>query len=88
MAMGKPVLAPNMECFTDVLQENTMIYYYDISAKNQIEKIASAIIERLESRDLSDYYIKNVKCVEYVSTHFTWEKQSEKLLDFCKALCR
>lgn len=63
LAMGKPVLAPDMECFTDILDKNSdMVYYYDMNNEHVVEEIANAIIHIIEQRDNTNAFIK-IKCV-------------------------
>lgn len=89
LAMGKPVLVPDMECFTDILPANKgMVYYYDMYAEDIIDEIAKGIIQQIKRHSRGSSFIKNDDCIEFVSSNFTWEKQSEKLLNFCIELCR
>ena len=55
---GKPVLAPDMECFTDILDKNSdMVYYYDMNNEHVVEEIANAIIHIIEQRDNTNAFI-------------------------------
>lgn len=84
MAMGKPVLVPDMECFTDILlPESGMVYYYNLHANNLIEEMADAIIQRVENKTGDKTYVKENACIKYVKENFTWKKQAENLMNFC-----
>lgn len=90
LAMGKPVLVPDMECFTDILDEKSgMVYYYNRDASDVIIELADAIICRIEKHNFdNNEFIKNQDCIDYVSSNFTWEKQSKNLVNFCVELCQ
>lgn len=85
LAMGKPVLAPNMECFTDILSTDSgMITYYDINEQNTIEAITHAIINIVKDFKIQQNFIKYTKAIEFATKHFTWQVQVKNLIDFCK----
>ena len=87
MAMGKPVLVPDMECFTDILPADSgMVYYYDLHANNLIEEMANAIIKRIESKKDDNEYVKENACILYVAENYTWKRQAENLMSFCLKL--
>ena len=89
MAMGKPVLVPNMECFTDILSEESgLVYYYSLKADNVVEEMANAIIRRVKNTPIETTYVKSPVCINFVSERFTWKHQAEKLMQFCLNLCR
>lgn len=90
LAMGKPVLVPNMECFTDILDEKSgMVYYYNRDADDVVSELAEAIISRVEKHKFDNSeFIKNQDCINYVSSNFTWKRQSENLVNFCVELCQ
>lgn len=87
MAMGKPVLVPDMECFTDILPADSgMVYYYNLHAENLIDEMADAIVKRIEHQNSCREYVKERTCIEYVSENFTWKRQAENLMQFCLSL--
>lgn len=87
MAMGKPVLVPDMECFTDILPKDSgMVYYYNLHADNLIEEISIAIVKRIVAREDNQEYVKDDTCISFVSDNFTWKRQSDNLLQFCLSL--
>ncbi|WP_418702293.1 glycosyltransferase [Bacteroides sp.] len=89
LAMGKPVLAPNMECFTDILNANSgMVHYYDMHNEHVIEEISNAIIHIIEQREYTNAFIKNQVCIDYVKEKFTWKAQVHHLYKFCNKLCQ
>lgn len=89
LAMGKPVLAPDMECFTDILDKNSdMVYYYDMNNEHVVEEIANAIIHIIEQRENTNAFIKNQVCIDYVKEKFTWKAQVHHLYKFCNKLCQ
>lgn len=89
LAMGKPVLASNMECFTDILpKDKGIVYYYEANAENVVEEMACAIIERVKKHQPQPYFVKSDECIKFVSIHFTWKAQTNKLLKFSIDLCR
>lgn len=89
LAMGKPVLAPDMECFTDILDKNSgMVYYYDMNKNEVPSEIANAIIKIIEQRSNKNEFIKNKDCIDYVKDKFTWKTQAYNLYQFCNALCQ
>lgn len=82
LAMGKKVLAPNMEAFTDVFKNKPeLIFYYNTNAKNQISEISHNISQIIDKSLTQE--VKQEDCVNFVSSHITWEKQTGKLLNFC-----
>ena len=84
MAMGKPVLVPNMECFTDILPPDSgIVYYYNLRANNLIEEMVDAIIQRIENKIDDNTYVKEDACISYVTENFTWKRQAENLMNFC-----
>ena len=85
LAMGKKVLAPNIEAFTDVFNDRKdLIFYYDAKQENQAIEIAKKIEYIIKVGNLSKF--KNEKAVDFVSKNFTWELQAKKLLNFCMTL--
>lgn len=89
LAMGKPVLAPDMECFTDILDKDSgMAFYYNMNSNSVVEEIANAILKVIEKRSSANEFVKNQDCINYVKGKFTWEVQSNKLYRFCIALCK
>ena len=89
LAMGKPVLAPDMECFTDILADDSgMVYYYDTNDDNAAEAIANAIIDRVKNHQPHDEFVRYVPAIEYVRKYFTWKAQVNNLICFCENLCQ
>lgn len=89
LAMGKPVLVPNMECFTDILPAGSgMVYYYPLETDDVIQTMAEAIVERIQKRSILSQFVKEQCCIDYVTHHFTWQKQAQRLLEFCLKLCK
>lgn len=89
LAMGKPVLVPKMECFTDILDVNSgMVYYYDSNDDNVIEVLANAIISKVKDQLFLNDFIKYAPAIDYVRENFTWEAQVNNLILFCESLCR
>lgn len=86
LAMGKKVLAPNMEAFTDVFGHNSdLIYYFDSQTEDSIIAIKNAIKAIIVNKELDNgNYFPAAR--EFVENNYTWEKQSEKLFNFCKSL--
>lgn len=88
LAMGKPVLVPNMECFTDILAADSgMVYYYDVNDDNEINAMADAIINRIKEHDPRQNFIKYYPAIDYVANNFTWKHQVNNLIQFCEDLC-
>jgi len=86
LAMGKKVMAPNMEAFTDVFgTDSELVFYFDTNHPNQVEAIAEKLKAILDEKILNkgNYFPQARK---FVSENYTWEKQSEKLFNFCKAI--
>ncbi len=85
LAMGKKVLAPNIEAFTDVfINHPDLIFYYDTKAPNQIEEIGNRISLIIDEDLMSKVRIDD--CREFVSNTYTWEIQANKLLNFAQTL--
>ena len=86
MAMGKKVLAPNMECFTDVFNDNSdMIYYYNYK-ENAVTSISNAIRSVIESKESQKSFGEEI--TTFVNENYTWNIQAMNLLRFCNVLCR
>jgi len=86
LAMGKKVMAPNMEAFTDVFgKDSELVFYFDTNNPNQIDAIAEKLKAILDEKilDVSDYF---TEARNFVSENYTWEKQAEKLFSFCESL--
>jgi glycosyltransferase involved in cell wall biosynthesis len=85
LAMGKKVLAPDYEAFTDVFDGfEDKVFYFNSKAKNQIAEMEKAIINIVENKLVADY--SQLGQIEFVKDNFTWEKQSKKLIDFCLSI--
>lgn len=86
LAMGKKVMAPNMEAFTDVFGANSeLVFYFDTNHPNQVEAISEKLKVILDEKilDKGNYF---PQARQFVSENYTWEKQSEKLFNFCQSL--
>lgn len=82
LAMGKKVLAPTMEAFTDVFGEDPdLVFYFDRSNKNQIDEICTAIAAIIDENLLASS--NKQKCIDFVSDRYTWKKQADNLIRFC-----
>lgn len=84
LSMGKKVLAPNMEAFTDVFDGNEhLIHYFDTHAKNQVEAMANKIIAILQEESTKNNQAEEL--FDFV-TPYSWTNQADKLLNFCNEL--
>lgn len=85
LAMGKKVLAPKYEAFTDLFGETEKnIFYYDANQLDEVKELANAI-ERILKSDLLSIY-KPIDQVNFVKNNVTWEAQSKKLINFCLSI--
>jgi glycosyltransferase involved in cell wall biosynthesis len=85
LAMGKKVLAPNIEAFTDVFHENPqLVFYFEAGKADQAEAIAGQIAAIIDNDLLKD--INRKECVDFVTQRYTWKIQANKLIDFCLKL--
>lgn len=86
-AMGKPVLAPNIECFTDIFpNSNAIISYYNGEADNTINELEKAIIKQISNFKFQSKFIKSSIAIDFVNKNFTWSKQVNNLIQFCNNL--
>ena len=84
LAMGKKVLAPDIEAFTDVFKDrDDLLYYFDSKEKDQVLAIKN-VIESIYYNGKPQQV--NNECVRFVRSNYTWEKQAEKLFNFTKTL--
>ena len=84
LSMGKKVLAPNMEAFTDVFKnQDDLIFYFDTNADNQIEEIANRIINIIDQEALKT--VDKATLFNFVQ-QYSWKNQADKLFTFCKYL--
>lgn len=84
LAMGKKVLAPNMEAFTDVFEsKDDLLYYFNSKANDPIIEMKN-VIETIYNKYNSNSV--NEDCVDYVSKNYTWELQAQKLFKFMEQL--
>ena len=86
LAMGKKVMAPNMEAFTDVFgTDSELVFYFDTNNPNQVEAIFEKLKAILDEKilDKGNFF---PQARQFVSENYTWEKQSEKLFNFCHSL--
>ena len=85
LAVGKKVLAPNIEAFTEVFDgREDLIFYYDAKEKDQVNEIATKIEFIIKEGNLSNF--RHDKAVNFVSKNITWEIQAKKLFNFCEKL--
>lgn len=85
LAMGKKVLAPNLEAFTDVFgSKEESVFYFDSTKNNDIQEMSNKIKEIIDF-DLTKKH-NPLLLVEFVKSNYTWEKQAENLLEFCQNL--
>jgi glycosyltransferase involved in cell wall biosynthesis len=86
LAMGKKVLVPNMECFTNVFASRTdIVFYYDTKNDDPIRTIADSIRFIVDKKKLvSRNFFPEIR--QFVTDNYTWEKQAAKLFEFCKSL--
>ena len=86
MAMGKKVLAPSMECFTDVFGVNSdMVYYYDLNSGDTIKTLSQSIKKIIDNKGNTERdFCPEIR--EFVAKAYTWEKQATKLFEFCDSL--
>lgn len=85
LAMGKKVLAPKYEAFTDVFGASEKnIFYYNPNTADDIKEIANAIERIVKEDSLARYTPLNQ--VNFVKNNITWEAQSKKLINFCLSI--
>lgn len=85
LAMGKKVLAPKIEAFTDVfIGRPDLIFYFEAGNTNQIDAISDKIAEIIDTNSLKK--VDQQACIDFVSSTYTWNKQANQLIDFCKQL--
>lgn len=86
LAMGKKVLVPNMECFTDVFgSRSDLVFYYESKSKEPVKEIANAIRRILDNNALA-YCNFYAEIRAFVLERYTWQTQAAKLFDFCRNL--
>ena len=84
--MGKIILAPNIEAFTDVLgKQSDLIFYFNTNEKNQTDAIFIKIKDIIDTKALKGGNY-NLEARAFVAQKFTWEMQAEKLFKFCSML--
>lgn len=86
LAMGKKVLAPDMEAFTEVFGSNSnLVFYFKTNAENQIAEIYYVLKQIIEDNVLKNgnFY---PEARSFVAKRYTWEKQAQKLVEFCNKL--
>ncbi|WP_339755321.1 hypothetical protein [uncultured Winogradskyella sp.] len=82
LAIGKKVLAPNLEAFTDVFEDKEeLIFYFDSENKNQINEISNRLKDIIDLNLVNKADVSS-KCRNFVMDRYTWEKQAKKLIDF------
>ena len=86
LAMGKKVLVPDMECFTDVFgSRSDLVFYYKSNSQEPVKEIAKAIRSILDNNALA-YCNFSAEIRAFVLERYTWQTQAAKLFDFCEAL--
>ena len=84
LAMGKKVLAPNMEAFTDVFKSNKeLLYYFNTNANDQVLELKNSI-EAIYSDN--NFVTFNEECSNFVAKNYTWYKQAQRLFNFAQQL--
>jgi len=86
LAMGKKVLVPNIEAFTNVFKEMSQLcFYYDVHAINPIEEISNTIKVILDKNLLGNSnFFQEAR--DFVGKSYSWDKQAANLFDFCEKL--
>lgn len=86
LAMGKKVLVPNMECFTNVFgSRSDLVFYYESKSQEPVKEIANAVKNILDNKELvNSNFSPEIR--EFVIEKYTWEKQAAKLFEFCKSI--
>ncbi|MCY1635008.1 glycosyltransferase [Marinifilum sp. D737] len=86
LAMGKKVLAPNMESFTDVFGQNSdLVFYFNSTTNDPIAEMTIAIQKILDNKLLNnDNFYSESR--DFVTKNYTWEKQAANLFNFCGTL--
>lgn len=85
LAMGKKVLTPNIEAFTDVFNhKEESVYYYDSNTENDINEISIKIKQIIDNQQFINHNPLSLRSL--VENNYTWEKQAENLFEFCKKL--
>jgi len=86
LAMGKKVLVPDMECFTDVFgSRSDLVFYYKSNSQEPVKEIAKAIRSILDNNALA-YCNFSAEIRAFVLERYTWQTQAAKLFDFCRNL--
>ena len=86
LAMGKRVLVPNMEAFTEVFGNSTdLVYYLNTEAENQVEELANSVRSLIDSKVIEGGNF-SIKARKFVADNYTWEKQAENLFSFANSL--
>ncbi|MHA7842222.1 MAG: glycosyltransferase [Winogradskyella sp.] len=84
LAMGKKVLAPNMEAFTDVFKSNKeLLYYFNTNASDPVLELKNSI-EAICNDD--NFVTFNKECSSFVANNYTWDSQAQKLFNFAQKL--
>ena len=85
LAMGKKVLAPDMESFTNVFGiESEIVFYFNSGSSDPVLAIEKRIKMIIDNKLLNYYEINKPR--EFVVQEFTWNKQATKLIEFCNSL--
>lgn len=85
LAMGKKVLAPDIEAFTDVFgHEENYVYYFKSNKGDDVNEISIKIKQII--RDQEENKIDPFLMINLVKQKYTWDIQSNNLFDFCKKI--
>ena len=88
LAMGKPVLVPDQECFTDVFGKNGMdgVTYYNAQASDLVAELTNALRGYIAQTPMQ----KETPClphlIQFVSNGYTWKQQAEKIAAWSQQL--
>lgn len=86
LAMGKKVLAPDMESFTDVFSEGSnLVFYYNTNNSDKIGTLSKGIKQIIDKHLLKNgnFY---PEARDFVTNNYTWGIQASYLLEFCSDL--
>lgn len=85
LSMGKKVLVPKMEAFTDMFGNNeNLVFYYSIQEGEEVSEIAHGIKNIIDQNLL--YFYNKEDVIRFAGDRYTWEQQADNLLQFCQEL--
>lgn len=81
MAMGKPILVPDQECFTDVFNGSAQnnVTFYDAKAEDQLSELTTALRNLIRAWKPQDKTPCMHELISFVEKEYTWAKQAEKI---------